>query len=97
GVDRACTPWVYQRSLNDYHVTYELNCTTRDSHAQLRLYSDLHQEIQDAFARAGVEILSPAYGAIRDANAPVLPTEPAGPRPRPWGFRLRPPSGESQP
>lgn len=89
GVEREPRPWVFQRSLNDSYPVYELNCLTRDSHAQLRLYSDLHAEIQDAFSRAGVEILSPAYHAVRDANAPVLPSEPAGPRAAPGGFRVR--------
>ena len=90
GIEGDPRPWVFQRSLNDFHVSYELNCVTRLSHEQLRLYSDLHQEVQDAFARAGVEILSPGYHAIRDANAPVLPTEPAGPRAKPSGFRVAP-------
>lgn len=90
GIEKEPAPWVLQRSLDDNYPTYELCCVTRDSHAQLRLYSDLHAEIQDAFSRAGVEILSPAYHAIRDANAPVLPKEPAGPRRERRGFRLDP-------
>ncbi len=89
GIEKDPKPWVFQRSLNDYHISYELNAVTHLSHPQLRLYSDLHQEIQDAFARAGVEILSPGYHAIRDANEAVLPQEPAGPRPSPGGFRVR--------
>jgi small-conductance mechanosensitive channel len=89
-VQKDPAPRVFQRSLNDYHVSYELNCVTRLSHPQLRLYSDLHQEIQDVFAREGVEILSPGFQALRDANAPVLPQEPAGPRAQPFGFRVLP-------
>ena len=89
-VEREPAPWVFQRSLNDHHVSYELNCVTHLSHPQLRLYSDLHQEIQDIFAREGIEILSPGYHALRDANAPVLPREPAGPRANPSGFRVLP-------
>ena len=88
GVEAEPAPWVYQRSLNDFHVSYELNCVTRLSHPQLRLYSDLHQEIQDAFARAGIEILSPGYHAIRDGNSAVLPAEPEGPRPEGRQFHL---------
>jgi small-conductance mechanosensitive channel len=91
GVEREREPWVFQRSLNDYHITYEICCVTKESHQQLKLYSRLHEEIQDAFARAGVEILSPAFNALRDANAPVLPNEPKGPRAAPGGFRVRPP------
>lgn len=89
GVEAAPAPIVYQRALNDYHVSYEITCMTRDSHAQLRLYSELHAAIQDAFSRAGVEILSPAYAALRDGNAQALPGEPGGPRQAPGGFRLR--------
>ncbi|HEY6866802.1 MAG TPA: mechanosensitive ion channel family protein, partial [Candidatus Eisenbacteria bacterium] len=90
GIERDPAPWVYQRSLNDSHITYELCCVTRSPVGLLKYYSDLHGQIQDAFSRAGVEILSPAYHAVRDANAPVLPDEPAGPRAAPGGFRLRP-------
>ena len=93
GVEREPVPWVFQRSLNDYHITYEICCVTRRSHEQLLLYTRLHQEIQDAFSRAGVEILSPMYNALRDANAQVLPREPAGPREAPGGFRVRPTGG----
>jgi len=91
GIEQAPAPFVLQRSLNDYHITYEICCVTRRSHEQLLLYSQLHQEVQDAFARAGVEILSPMFNNLRDANAPALPKEPAGPRPEPSGFRIRPP------
>jgi small-conductance mechanosensitive channel len=89
GVERSRAPWVYQRALNDHHISYEICCVTRRSHEQLALYSRLHEEIQDAFARAGIEILSPAYTSVRDANAPVLPNQPAGPRAEPGGFRVR--------
>lgn len=89
GIEKEPKPWVFQRSLDDYYVAYEINCVTHQSHPQLRLYSDLHAEIQDAFSRAGVEILSPAYHAIRDANAAVLPVEPKGPRGEPGSFRVR--------
>jgi small-conductance mechanosensitive channel len=88
GIEKDPAPLVYQRALNDYNVTYELTAVTHLSHPQLRLYSDLHQEIQDAFAAAGIEILSPAFYALRDANAVVLPAEPKGPRPGPGAFRI---------
>lgn len=89
GVEKSPEPKVFQRSLDDYYVAYELTCVTHLSHPQLRLYSDLHAAIQDEFNRAGVEILSPAYHAIRDANAIVLPAEPKGPRAEPGAFRIR--------
>lgn len=91
GVEKDPAPWVHQRALGDYSVAYEVNCVTHLSHPQLRLYSALHAEIQDAFARAGIEILSPAFHAIRDANTAILPDEPAGPRPPHGGFRMNRP------
>jgi len=89
GIDGDPAPEVLQRSLNDFHVTYELRCATQEADRMVRLYSDLHAAIQDAFARAGVEILSPSFTNLRDANAPILPEEPKGPRPEPGGFRVR--------
>ncbi len=89
GVEKEPEPKVFQRSLDDYYVAYELTCVTHLSHPQLRLYSDLHAAIQDEFNKAGVEILSPAYHAIRDAHGVVLPAEPKGPRGEPGAFRIR--------
>lgn len=89
GVEPEPAPYVLQRALGDFSVSYELVCRTRRPAEQLRLYSDLHAAIQDAFARAGVEILSPAYHALRDAHAAALPAEPAGPRGEPGAFRVR--------
>jgi hypothetical protein len=36
-------------------------------------YSDLHQNIQDNFNYAGIEILSPTYFAYRDGNQSTIP------------------------
>lgn len=43
----------------------EINAYTRLPHRQAGLHSLLHQHIQDEFARAGVEIMSPHYRATR--------------------------------
>ena len=39
------------------------------------IYSDLHQNIQDYFDKASVEILSPHYTAFRNGNASTIPKE----------------------
>ncbi len=36
-------------------------------------YSDLHQNIQDCFNEAGVEIMSPHYAQLRDGNQTTIP------------------------
>ena len=66
-------PFVLQTALNDYYVAYQLNALTRKPELLPRLYSALHGHIQDRFAAAGVEIMSPAFTAFRDGNAPALP------------------------
>jgi small-conductance mechanosensitive channel len=66
-------PFVLQTALNDYHVSYELNAYTENPAAMARIYSLLHANIQDQFNAAGVEIMSPAYAGLRDANAPAMP------------------------
>jgi len=37
------------------------------------IYSELHCNIQDVFNEKGIEILSPAYSAIRDGNHSTIP------------------------
>ncbi len=81
-------PFVLQTSLNDYHISYQLNCWTRNPERMPRLYSGLHQNIQDKFNQAGVEIMSPAFSALRDGNTVTIP---AGHRPdgyEPPSFRI---------
>ena len=55
-----------------------------------KIYSDLHQNIQDKFNEAGIEIMSPHYSAVRDGNATAIPDEylPKGYSPKP--FRILP-------
>ena len=66
-------PVVVQTSLNDVHVSYELNASIADANHYRQALSTLLASIQDQFAEAGVEILSPAYEANRDGNRAVLP------------------------
>ena len=40
-----------------------------------RIYSELHQNIQNTFNEAGVEILSPHYAQIRDGNHTTIPAD----------------------
>jgi small-conductance mechanosensitive channel len=68
-------PFVLQTSLDDFYVRYELNAYTDKPNVMARIYSDLHQNIQDAFNEAGVEIMSPHYRAQRDGNAAAMPAD----------------------
>jgi small-conductance mechanosensitive channel len=66
-------PFVLQTALNDFYVTYELNAHTDKPQLMLETYSELHQNIQDKFNEAGVEIMSPHYAQIRDGNRTTIP------------------------
>jgi small-conductance mechanosensitive channel len=66
-------PFVLQTALHDFYVAYELNAyTARPSNMQT-IYSLLHQNIQDKFNEAGVEINSPHYTSLRDGNQTTIP------------------------
>ena len=69
------SPFILQTDLNDFNVTYQINAYTKLSHKMASLYSLLHQNIQDKFNEAGVEIMSPHYTALRDGNAIQIPDD----------------------
>jgi small-conductance mechanosensitive channel len=73
GIQATPPPFVLQTGLNDFNVTYELNAYTDLAGEMAVIYSRLHSNIQEQFAAAGVEIMSPGYLAIRDGNARTLP------------------------
>ncbi len=73
GVLHDPRPFVWQTSLNDFYVTYEINAYTRSAREMIDIYAALHANIQDSFYAAGVEIMSPHVTAIRDGNAVAIP------------------------
>jgi small-conductance mechanosensitive channel len=68
-------PFVLQNALNDSFVSYELNVFTEHANQIPAIYSALHQNIQDKFNEAGVEIMSPHYSYLRDGNRVTIPAE----------------------
>ncbi len=68
-------PFVFQLSLDDFYVSYELNAYTPAPNRMAATYSALHANIQDAFNEAGVEIMSPHYRSARDGNRIAIPDE----------------------
>ncbi|MEX6688608.1 mechanosensitive ion channel family protein [Danxiaibacter flavus] len=75
GVKEDPSPFVLQTSLDDYYVSYQLNAYTEQPQIMQDLYSLLHQNIQDCFNEAGVEIMSPAYHSLRDGNTIAIPPD----------------------
>ena len=80
GIEATPPPFVLQTSLDDFYVSYQVNAYTEQANRMAVLYGELHQNIQDAFAEAGVEIMSPHYRAVRDGGTVTLPSDqlPAG-------------------
>lgn len=76
GIAAEPPPYVLQTSLNDFHISYELNAFVGDVFRYREILSDLLGAIQDQFAEAGVEILSPAYHAMRNGNPRTVPPWP---------------------
>jgi len=74
-VEKEPLPYVYQISLDDYYVSYRINAFTKEPNRQAAIYSALHANIQDHFNKAGVEIMSPHYKALRDGNATTIPPD----------------------
>jgi len=66
-------PFILQRALNDWNVTYEINAYTQEASRMPRILSELIANIQDVFNAAGVEIMSPSFYALRDGNTITIP------------------------
>ena len=68
-------PFVLQTSLDDFFVSYQINAYTDRPAVMAMTYSRLHQNIQDRFNEAGMEIMSPHYRALRDGNMVTIPAD----------------------
>lgn len=68
-------PFVLETSLSDWYPVYQINAYIKEADKMAQIYSDLHQNIQDKFNEAGVEIMSPHYMATRDGNETTIPKD----------------------
>lgn len=70
GLHRKSEPFVLQKALGDFGVTYELNVFCRDADQMPKIYSDLHRNIQDVFNEYEVAIMTPHY--VGDTEDPKM-------------------------
>jgi small-conductance mechanosensitive channel len=61
GLLKQPPPFVLQKALGDFAVTYELNVYCDNPSGMARLYTALHQRVLDVFNEYGVQIMTPAY------------------------------------
>jgi len=74
GVLKDPQPFVLQKSLGDFAVTYEINVYTQDPLNRLKTYTALHQNILDVFNENNIQIMTPAYEGDPD-QPKVVPKE----------------------
>lgn len=75
GVLEHPKPFVLETELQDYYPCYQINAYIKDADRLAQITSELHQNIQDIFNEAGVEIMSPHYFAKRDGSASTIPED----------------------
>jgi small-conductance mechanosensitive channel len=93
GILRDPAPFVFQTSLNDFHVSYEINAYTNEAKRMHEILPELCSRIQDSFNEGGIEIMSPTFYALRDGNTVTIPAgyRPAGYTPPSFLVRQQPP------
>ena len=89
GIESEPKPFVLQKALDDFYVSYEVNALTHAANHMQALYSALHGNIQDKFNEAGVEIMSPHANMLRDANKTTIPGAYPAAAGEPGAFRIR--------
>jgi len=81
-------PFVLEKGLEDYAVNYELYAFTDQVQSFAQVSAELRREVLGAFNEAGVEIMTPAVNAHRDANQPAIPAEYSPEPPEAKGLRI---------
>ena len=61
GISTEPPPFILQKKLGDFAVTYEINGYCTNVQRMGRVYTDLHRNILDVFNEYGVQIMTPAY------------------------------------
>ncbi len=88
-------PFVWQTSLNDFHVSHELNAYTNDAWLMPYTYAALHANIRDKFDEAGIEIMSPHFASVRDGNRTTIARDRLPPDYQPPAFQVALRPGEA--
>lgn len=83
-------PFVHHVTLGSSCVTYRLHAYTRYPREIDQIRAGLLRNIHDQCCKAGVEILSPIYAAVRDGNASTLPEAFLPEGYVPSGFKVNP-------
>ena len=72
-IEKTPEPFVFQLTLNEFYVTYQINAYTKKPNLQAIIYSELNKQILDVFHGADIELLSFHYSAWRDGSEARIP------------------------
>jgi small-conductance mechanosensitive channel len=81
-------PKVLEQAFGNYSVEYHLRAWTNSTEGIFDTHAELRRNILDAFAEAGIEIMTPTILSHRDASELAVPTERFPSRPQPRGIRI---------
>jgi small-conductance mechanosensitive channel len=71
GLRKDTEPFVLQTTLSDFYVEYTLCVAIENPRDRIRILSELHANIQDAFNEYGVQILTPHFEGQPEATVVV--------------------------
>jgi len=75
GLGAEPRPFVFEKHLGEFAVTYELNVYCTNINAMRALYSALHRNVLDVFNEHGVQIMTPAYEGDPEQPKIVAPKD----------------------
>jgi small-conductance mechanosensitive channel len=70
-VQKSPKPFVLQTAMDDFYANYQINCYTKEVDMVPRIYSELHQNIQNGFREAGLDMTAPHFRTNMPFQNPV--------------------------
>lgn len=73
GIEKTPKPFVLEIGLNEFYPVYQINAYIGEKGVNIMpsIYSELHQNIQDKFNEAGIQIMAPNYES--NTEEPTIP------------------------
>ena len=68
-VQKKPKPYVLQTGLDDFYAHYQINCYTKEIEKVPIIYTQLHENIQDGFREAGIDMTSAHYEIFTQINS----------------------------
>ncbi|MBX3238927.1 MAG: mechanosensitive ion channel [Chitinophagaceae bacterium] len=70
-IEHIPVPFVFQLSLDDFYITYQLNAYTRMPNEMDTIYSELHKNIQIVYNEAGIDLTAVHFSTVKlDSSIP---------------------------